>query len=267
MPLLLDQSRKKQQELYLRCLSSICRPSSFLNHYYVHYEYNRVDRFLYKRSLKNTLKKWGIKNATDYGNTLRFLLEEGTRQEYNRVSLELTSLPFGVRKNMWEHIERSVPLEEEQKNDGILAGAFNYIIYEKLLNTHSYYAQLYITNHGLHSVPKGGIAAFDVAWCIYLCRIGRGLGYLTEELAMKFMKEAVQLAMKSYSNWHDYFQGYTVGCSFNRTIETYQALIKKGHTADSRDYISDIFSRYSSPLYKFPWRNGLFNEPNQEKPL
>ena len=57
MPLLLDQSRKKQQELYLRCLSSICRPSSFLNHYYVHYEYNRVDRFLYKKSLKNTLKK------------------------------------------------------------------------------------------------------------------------------------------------------------------------------------------------------------------
>lgn len=262
MPLLLKQNQKKQKELYLRCLSSVCIPSSLLKYYYVHYEYNRVDRLLYRKSLKNTMKKWEIKNAGDFERTLRFLLEEGTRQEYDRVYRELTSRPFVARKNFLEYIESSVSVEEDENNI-LLAGGFKFHIYKELLSTDPHYARLYITNYGLHILPNKGIVAFDIAWSIYLCRVGQVLGYITKEWAMKFMEKAVQLATENYSNWHDYFQGYIIGCFFNRSIETYQALLTEKHTVHTGNYMFEMFKRNSSPLYKLPWRNGLFNKPQQ----
>lgn len=174
---------KKQLKSYYRCISSLCVGNDFHATYLLEYEFSFINNTIMGRKfLKKELKKWDIENATDLKNTIDWLITEGRREEYNQLRNELTPLSEKTRK---QYIEG-----------------------------HPNYVKLYLANFGLKFLPHSGIAAYDAAWSIYLCRVGKALGLLSRREASEFMLRAAKLLQQSYESWNDFFNAFHLGSYF-----------------------------------------------------
>ncbi|MGG0731701.1 DUF1266 domain-containing protein [Bacillus paramycoides] len=224
MPVLYKRKREKQLELYFRCLSSVCLNCFYLTNYFTRYEFTLIrDRFIGKRFLKNVLWTWKIENSTELKEKIIWFLEEGTRQEFNRIRHQLTPLSDAARK--------------------------------QLSKDHPDYEKLYIANYGLHILTDSGIVAFDYAWCICLCRVGRRLGYLSKQEAKDFMIQAAQLSQHSYSDWHEYFNAFRIGSHFN--TNDIEFINKDKYNIN---YVSNLFDYKKTLLSVVPWENNLLKD-------
>jgi hypothetical protein len=183
------------------------------------------DRFIGKRFFKKVRKKWNIQNAQDLKNQIYWFLNEGVRQEFDKYRHHLSALSEATRT------EYLASLSEE----------------------HPDYAKLYLANQGIHTLPPAGIMAFDLAWCIYLCRIGRLFHDLTKEEAWNLMMYAAKLAQQSYGNWNEYMNAFLLGRRFEESKITISS-----RTRDARSYIVTLFSEPKSPLLKLEWNHPLF---------
>lgn len=171
-----------------------------------------------RKFLKKELKKWDIEDAADLRNTINWLITQGRREEFDQLRNELT------------------PLSEKTRN--------------KYIKDHPNYGKLYLANYGLKILPHSGIAAYDTAWSIYLCRVGKALGLLSKHEASEFMFKAAKLAQQSYDDWNEFFNAFHLGSYFG-SIDLEVSSNNKYNFLLSLSLIS----HKKSPLNKIPWKN------------
>lgn len=220
------QKKKKQTELYFRYLSSIGTESSLLFRYFIKYEFTFIrDRIIGKSYLKKALQKWDIINPKELKNKINWFLEVGMRKEFNQLRYQLTPLSEKARRKLIEDLEGKPE-----------------------------YAKLYVVNYSLHILNDSNIAAFDYAWCIYLCRIGKRLGYLSKNEAENYMVQAALLSQQAYSNWQEYFNACHIGNHFINEDANFTNSDKYFHLA-----ITEFFTQ-GSPLLEIDWNNDLMRK-------
>ncbi len=223
----ISMKKRKQQELFFRCLSSFCNLTWF-NQYFTVYEFTFVgDRLLRKKSLKKILSKWNVSNQDELEKQIRWFLEVGLRQEFNQVRNQLT------------------PLTEKARTQYI----------QSLDKDHPDYPKLFLTNRGLHTLTEAGIAAFDWAWSIYLCRVGRRLGYLSNNQVREWMIQAAKCSQRDYLDWNEFMTAFHLGYYFKEEDTEHNNQGKYG--------LSEMFNTLvdkKSPFLKIEWENDLFDE-------
>lgn len=218
-------NKNHRQELYFRCLSTGCIDSSFLERYLTIYPFTLIrDRLIGKRFLTKVLKKWEITSPQALKQKVNELLDVGMRQEFNHFLYQL------------------MPLSEEARD----------LYIQSLSKDKPDYPKLFLANRGMHTLTEKGIAAVDWAWAIYLCRVGRRLGYLTKDEAKALMIKAAQLSQESYSTWNEYFTAFHLGNYFKAEDSNHNHYAKYGLSA-----IFGLLGGTRSPLLKIKWKNDL----------
>lgn len=227
LPILIVNN-KQRQELYFRCLSAGCIDSSFLEHYLTIYRFTFIrDRLIGKRFLTNVLKKWEITSPQELKQKVNELLDVGLRQEFDHFLYQLN------------------PLSEEARD----------LYIQSLSKDDADYPKLFLANRGVHTLTETGVAAVDWAWAIYLCRVGRRLGYLTKDEANELMSKAAQLSQESYSTWDEYFIAFHLGSYFKAGDSNHNHYAKYGLSA-----IFGLLGGGRSPLLKIKWKNDLVHD-------
>lgn len=228
-----NRKQKKSLHTYFRCLSSACIESNTLPFYFTNHEFTMIrDRWLGKRFFKKVLYKCGnIENAQDLKQQINWFLNEGVHQEFEEYRNRLSVLSETARTH---YIESS-------KEDPD-------------------YGKLYQANSGLHTLPPAGVLAHDLAWSIYLCRIGRRLGYLTKEEAWDLMIHAAKLAQQSYSGWSDYLNAFLIGRQFYASDINFSS----SRSSNTVSYITSLLYSRKSPLLKLEWNHKLFEEMDEK---
>ncbi|WP_339164764.1 DUF1266 domain-containing protein [Siminovitchia sp. FSL H7-0308] len=182
-----SRKKRKQLELYFRCLSTICT-DSVLGHYYYVYEFHKAERWLRKQVMKNALLAWNITDAASFKSTIRWLLDDGYRDEYRQIHAHLSALTDASRKR-----------------------------YMETSTNHPDYARRAVVDKFLPQLPSGDIAAFGGGWAIFLSRIGPVYGYVTSETAWKTKIEIARRLQSHYNNWEDYMTAFAAGYAFSQS--------------------------------------------------
>ncbi|RED36852.1 DUF1266 domain-containing protein [Paenibacillus sp. VMFN-D1] len=185
----------KQLELYFRSLSSVCI-DSVLAYYYVPYEFLKFERYLGNRVLKKGLRLWDIKDAESLKTRIRWLLEDGNRDDYKALHAELSALPEQARQN-WMEASKDYPK----------------------------YARMSVVQTFLLQLPAGEIAAFGGGWAIFLSRIGLAYGYLTKEEAWAIKLEAAGYVQQHYRSWEEYLIAFMAGSRFWKPEEQFANVV------------------------------------------
>lgn len=73
--------QRKRLELYFRCLTASCLKGTLQN-YYVAYEFGLMERLVRKSVIRDVLKTWSIQDAKSLKRKIRWLLDDGGREEY-----------------------------------------------------------------------------------------------------------------------------------------------------------------------------------------
>ncbi|NEW09903.1 DUF1266 domain-containing protein [Paenibacillus sp. SYP-B3998] len=210
----------KKLKLYMRSLSAVCLKGN-LAYYFTLYAYGGLrEKFVGRRLITSTLEEgWRIGDAQSLKHNLGWLLEGGSRHEFNKMRYLLSALSDADRV---KYIE-----SQSKENES--------------------YAKLCIVNYYMNKLPADGIAAFDYAWYIYLCRAGRTLGYLSEHESQQRMIYVAQRIQQSYSGWNEYIAAYVCGGQFVAKDNTF-AFAKKNEA-----YLTKLFAAERSPLRQLDW--------------
>ncbi|WP_044641203.1 DUF1266 domain-containing protein [Risungbinella massiliensis] len=228
-----SRKQRKTLESYFRCLSAACIESNTLPYYFTNHEFSLIrDRWIGKRLFSLALSKWGISNGPELKQQIDWFLHQGVRQEFKEYRNQMTALTETART---QYIESS---KEE-----------------------AHYGKLYQVNSGIQSLPPAGIFAFDLAWVIHLCRIGRSLRYLSKGEAWDRMIQASQLAQQSYSTWSEYLNAFLVGRLFHESEVNFNSSGGKNVAS----YISILLYSPKSPLLKLEWNHPLFKGIDEKR--
>ncbi|WP_338752748.1 DUF1266 domain-containing protein [Bacillus sp. FJAT-52991] len=216
---------RKQFELYLQLLSLPFGANPLMTYYFVDYKFTFIrDRLIGNRELMKALKDdQNINDATELKDTIHWLLEANNHQQFNQIRYQLSALSETARNQYIQSWHK----------DG------------------SKYAELFIANQGLHAIPASGISAFYWGSVIYLCRVGRRVGYLTKQEAQDYMIKAAQLLQQSYSGWTEYMNALIVGSYF------YNSDIEFKYDQYHFPYTAMFFAHPKTPLLKIKWENTL----------
>ncbi|UKS26652.1 DUF1266 domain-containing protein [Paenibacillus sp. HWE-109] len=219
------QNRKaKDRQLYMRALTAVCLKGR-LAYYFTMYKYGFLrDSILAKKRLTNRLsEEWQIHNAQGLKSKLGWLLQEGNRQSYLDIRHRLSALSETDRMDYVQ----SLPKKQKET------------------------IRISIVNYYCRKLPEDGIAAYDYAQYLYLCRVGITLRYLTKQEGLNRMQHVAQLIQQSYSGWEEYVAAYVAGSQFDAAetsptyVQTNQALIKKW------------FAAKNSPFRQLEWQMDL----------
>jgi hypothetical protein len=218
---------RKTLELTFRCLSSICIAHTTYSVYFTHHEFTFFrDRLLGRRLFSKVLQRWNIQNSQELKQQIHWFINKGVREEFNQYLHQMSALSASGRKHYMETLTKS----------------------------HPDYAKLLITYKNIHTLPPAGIIAFDLAWAIYLCRVGRTLHYLTKQEAWEWMFRAAQIAQKSYSSWEEYFSSFFTGSQFHPSTSNLDNIAT---------YTAALCYYPRSPIMKLEWNSKLFNDENK----
>lgn len=216
------KSKKKKQALYLRCLSAPCIESHFLDHYFTAFDFTYIrDRLIGKKFLYKVLEKWEISSPAELKEKIHWLIDVGTREEFNHYLYQL------------------MPLTEEARTQFI-----------ESIKDDSNYPKFLLANRGIYTLTEAGVAAADWGWSIYLCRIGRRLGYLSKTEAKELMLKSAQLSQHAYLNWNEYFTAFHLGSYFNANDSDHNNYGKYGLSI-----MFVLLALGKSPLLQFDWKN------------
>ena len=209
--------------LYIRSLSAVCL-KGHLAYYFTLNKYGGIRESIFARKmLSNRLRKdWQIENEQVLKSKLSWLLNEGRRQEFNETRYHLLAL------------------SELDRNDYLKT------LPQKSKDT----SKIRIVNTFMRTLPTGGIAAFDFAQYIYLCRVGNTLRYLTNQEAQKRMINVARLIQQSYSGWNEYVTAYAAGSQF-------AAADTSSYVRNNNAFIIKLFAAEDSPLRKVDWHMDL----------
>ncbi|WP_157843263.1 DUF1266 domain-containing protein [Bacillus sp. FJAT-42315] len=219
---------RKQFELYLQLLSLPFGINPLITYYFVDYKFTFIrDRLIGNRQLIKTMKDHqNINDATELKNTINWLLETNNHQQFNQIRYQLSAL------------------SEKARNQYI----------QSWHKDSSRYAELLIVNQGLHAIPSSGISAFYWGSVIYLCRVGRRVGYLTKKEAQDYMIKAVQLLQQSYLGWNEYMNALILGSYFYNSDAEFK------YNQYNFPYIAMLFAHPKTPLPKIKWDNDLLKK-------
>lgn len=212
-------SREGQKvKLYLQALSSPCMDDQ-LAYYFTLHEFGKIKTEIGKKFYKK-LKELNIYNDHALKYKLAWLMNEGNRTEFKKMQSYLSALSEQNRKSFLLSLSR--------ENDD--------------------HSKWLIVNYYLKKLSGDGIAAFDYAWYIYLCRAGVAAGFMDKKEAQSFMMKAAKLAQQSYSGWESYITAYVCGSQFVSSDETFD-FPKQNHA-----YFSKLFAARRSPIRQIDWK-------------
>ncbi|WP_054950162.1 DUF1266 domain-containing protein [Numidum massiliense] len=225
---LFQWKKERQLERYFRCLSSICIDHESYRYYFTDHEFTFIrDGILGRRFFGKELGKWGIKEPWQIHTKVRWLIEQGDREECNRICNEHAVFSDAARRRTMQSLSLTNP------EDRIPL----------------------IANSSVHATSYAGLDAYDWARSIYLCRIGRALGYLSKKEARGLMLETATFIQQSYHNWHEYFHAYFLGCFYFSSRSEEQLAL-----ADEKmRYIEALFHYPESAVYQIEWNHDLLD--------
>ncbi|MFG0215512.1 DUF1266 domain-containing protein [Brevibacillus porteri] len=208
---------QKGHRLFLRALSSVCFSKSGA-YYYALYHEN-----LSRRTCLFLLKEKQITDKTALIDTIKWLISEGKREEFNRLRHFLFTFSESERT---AYIQ-ALPEDHQSKSQLILV---------------DYYSRC---------LPSEGIAAHDYAWCILLSRAGLKLGYLQKDQAIEYMLSAARLAQQAYSGWSEYIAGFVAGIDFLIPDTSFQT------AKENRGFYTKLLASRHSPMRQVDWNVAL----------
>ncbi|WP_203364350.1 DUF1266 domain-containing protein [Bacillus sp. REN10] len=216
---------QKQLELYLQLLSLPFGINPLMTYYFVDYKFTHIrDRLIGNRQIMKTMKvHQNINDATELKNTIHWLLDTNNHQQFNQIRYQLSALSETARNQYIQSWHK----------EG------------------SKYAELFIANQGLHAIPVSGISAFYWGSVIYLCRVGRRVGYLTKKEAQDYIIKTVQLLQQSYSGWNEYMNALILGNYFYNSDAEFK------YDQYNFPYIAMFFAHPKTPLSKIKWDHDL----------
>ncbi|MCA1292865.1 DUF1266 domain-containing protein [Paenibacillus sp. alder61] len=182
-----SKRQRKRLELYFRCLTASCLKGTLQN-YYVAYEFGLMERLVRKSVIRDVLKTWSIQDAESLKRKIRWLLDDGDREEYLVRHRYLTALTGDARSRYLETIQR----EQGEKE----------------------YAKWDVVNKCLHQLPSGDVSAYGGAWAVMLSRVGVSKGFLSKEEAWEIKLEAATLLQNKYNSWKEFYCAYLCGSHY-----------------------------------------------------
>ncbi len=215
-----SRKRRKQLEHYFRALSSL-GISGLLSNHYMRYEFQKYERFTRNFLMRSTLKSMNITGRDSLKEKIRWLLEDGLREEYKAFYNRLFFLSDEAKR-------QTVEAAKDDPDYGRLA-----VVYKTM-----------------RELPSAEIGAMGGGQAILLCRIGQAYGYLTKEEAWSLKIEAAAYLQSLYDNWSDYFVGFAVGSHFSISDHEYKrfadvrnqarSLLVSGTTAERLVWHQDL---------------------------
>jgi hypothetical protein len=149
------------------------------------------------RVLQGLSEAWGIDNGEEAREILEWLLQAGHRVYYNEI------LPLlGVA-------------DPEQRNN-LLEEKFGEYA-PKAMEFAGNLAECMAARGGNGFVAfngenmKKGILSWDLGRLVIVARLSFDAGYVDEQTAWKFIRDAYEMAIREYSNWKDLAVSYLIG--------------------------------------------------------
>lgn len=208
---------QKDHRLYLRALSSVCFSKSGA-YYYALYHEN-----LSRRKCLFLLKEQQITDKFALIDTIKWLLSEGKRKEFNRLRHFLFTFSESERT---AYIQ-ALPEDHQSKS------------------------KLFLVDYYSRCLSLEGIAAHDYAWCVLLSRAGLKLGYLYNDEAMEYMLSAARLAQQAYCGWSEYIAGFVAGIDFSIPDTSFRT------AKENRDFYTKLLASRHSPMRQVDWNVDL----------
>jgi hypothetical protein len=215
----MDSGEGQKVKLYLQALSSPCMDDQ-LAFYFTLHEFGKIKTEFRKKFIYKKLKELKIYNDHALKYKLSWLMNEGNRTEFKKMQSYLSALSEPNRKSFIHSLSK-------ENNDHL---------------------KWNIVDYYLKKLPAEGIAAFDYAWYIYLCRAGMATGFLDEKEARSFMMKAAKLAQQSYSGWESYIAAYVCGSQFVSSDK------RLDFTKQNHVYFSKLFAARRSPIRQIDWK-------------
>ncbi|MED1783589.1 DUF1266 domain-containing protein [Brevibacillus fortis] len=205
---------------YLHALSSVCLPQKQLSYYLAIHDYHR---------LRDTFLRLRIDNRWDTGDTaktkerLTWFLEHGRRAEFDQHRYVLSALSAANRSNYIASFKK-----------GDMESARQLIVY-------SY----------MNRLPHDGIAAFDYAWFLIICKAGAQQSYLPKADAVESMLKVAKRIQLAYSSWEEYLFAYACGNLYD------EAGGAKNTSKATEVHILKLLTGKYSPIREFDWKFDL----------
>ncbi|GAB1529893.1 MULTISPECIES: DUF1266 domain-containing protein [Brevibacillus] len=205
---------------YLHALSSVCLNQKRLAYYLAIHEYNRLrDTFLRLR-IDN---RWDTGDATKTKERLTWFLEHGQRTEFDRHRHVLSTLSDANRSNYIASLKK-----------GDLESARQLVVYAYM-----------------NRLPHAGIAAFDYAWYLIICKAGAQQSYLPKAEAVEGMLDVAKRIQLAYSSWEEYLFAYACGNLYD------EAGASKNTRKATEAHILKLLTGKYSPIREFDWKFDL----------
>ncbi|MFS0917589.1 DUF1266 domain-containing protein [Brevibacillus sp. 179-C 1.1 NHS] len=202
---------------YLHALSSVCLTQKRLAYYLAIHDYHRLrDMFLRDR----LHHRWDTNDAAKTQERLSWLLNHGRRSEFDQHRHRLTALSAANRVNYIESLKK-----------GDIETARQLVVYTNMIR-----------------LPHAGIAAFDYAWSLIICKVGADQSYLPKAEALDRMLEIAKHIQFAYSSWEEFFYAYACGNQYD------EAGSSKNTSKETEAHILKLLTGKYSPIHEFEWK-------------
>ncbi len=205
-------SKNKPLIRYINALASLCYRGDKTYYYAVN------NPKIKKEELEKLLATWGITDSMSLRERMKWYLEVGVREEFNKL---LNLLSTFSEENRINYIQSLV--DDQLK------------------------LQLMIVHNNSIKLSKGTIAAYDYGSYIYLCNLGQKMKYLTADEAWGYMIEAARKVQRMYKSWDEYLYGYTIGAQFSNSESA------KEYLQENKAFFIKMIASKHSPMNNVDW--------------
>lgn len=200
---------------YFHALSSVCL-NQRLAYYMAVHDYKRLRDTLMQSRIHD---RWDTDDKTKMEERLNWFLTQGRRADFDRDRYHLATLGSTNRTKYMESLKRG-----------------------ELRTT-----RLWIVNTYANRLPAAGIAAFDYAWYLIICRAAMGDSQSSNAVALERMLLIAQRIQQSYSSWEEYFLAYACGNQYDEIGS------KKSTSTATEAHIFKLLTGKYSPIRQFDW--------------
>lgn len=168
------------------------------------------------------LTKWDIEDRDSFASQTAWLLSEGYRAEYDKLSAKITTFPYESRSKY----ASTAPFSKQEQD------------------------KIYIVMKYQDCIGRCGILAYDYITYIALLYIGNTLNIINSQQYTTKSAEAAKVLQKSYSSWDECLIACIAGSLFQGSEQYY-----KNFELTQEDYIKVLNILHSKS--SMPWDSKL----------
>ncbi|WP_019637228.1 DUF1266 domain-containing protein [Paenibacillus fonticola] len=205
-----NPNERKAWMPYINAVISLCSIGKDVGYFIV----NPTRQYNNRSKVRPMLSSYGIYDKETLLKQVDWLIATGRRHEFEQDARRFSVLTEAQRNQYMESIEDE----------------------ERIL-------KMAVVNKYFRRLPSGGIGAYDFSWAMYLCMIGRQVGYLRGDETWDYAAKIIALIKANFSNWQQYTMSYIAAMKYHPYEEGGRRFLQ-----DNKKYIMQMMSFRENPM-------------------